>query len=169
MGSGKSTLGRTVARLTGMEVIDLDQYIEGRFHKSVRELFAERGEAGFRAIESAMLAEVAEFQDVLIACGGGTPCFGDNMKLMNSRGVTVWLNTTLESLHRRLCRGRYKRPLIANMTDDELMEYIKTSTEARRPFYSQAQIEFPSSELETRAEAESTARRFLQLLNITIP
>lgn len=168
MGSGKSTLGRTVARLTGMDVIDLDQYIEGRFHQSVSDLFAQRGEDGFRKIESAMLAEVAEFEDVIIACGGGTPCFGNNMDLMNSRGTTVWLNTNLTELHTRLCRGRHKRPLIAGMNDQELLEYIEQSTAKRYPYYSRAQIEFVSTLLDTRSEAEATALRFIKMLNLPL-
>ena len=75
MGTGKSTLGRAVARLGDIRFIDLDHYIEGRFHRSVSQLFEERGEDGFRKVEQAMLHEVGEFEDVIIACGGGTPCF----------------------------------------------------------------------------------------------
>lgn len=168
MGSGKSTLGRMIMRLTGCDVIDLDQYIEGRFHKSASQIFAERGEEGFRKVESAILAEVAEFSDVIIACGGGTPCFADNMELMNSHGTTVWLDTPIDNLHARLCRGRYKRPLIANMTDDELLQFIKTSTAARLPYYSKAKIRFVSTELDTRQQAELTARRLLDMLNIPV-
>lgn len=168
MGSGKSTLGRMIMRLSGIDVIDLDQYIEGRFHRSVSQIFDERGEEGFRKIESAMLAEVAEFSDVVIACGGGTPCFADNMELMNSHGTTVWLDAPISDLHSRLCRIRHKRPLIANMTDDELLQFIKTSTTARLPYYSKAKLRFASTELDTRQQAELTARRFLELLNIPV-
>jgi len=168
MGSGKSTLGRMIMRLTDLDVIDLDQYIEGRFHRSVSRIFAERGEEGFRKIESAMLAEVAEFSDVVIACGGGTPCFAGNMELMNSHGTTVWLDTPIANLHSRLCRGRHKRPLIANMTDDELLHFIKSSTAARLPYYSKAKIRFVSTELDTCHQAELTARRLLEMLNIPV-
>ncbi len=169
MGSGKSALGRAVNRLTGMEVIDLDLYIEGRYRKSISELFAERGEAGIRTIERAMLDEVSQFEDVVIACGGGTPCFGDNMALMNSRGITVWLNTPLDTLHRRLCRSRHKRPLIAKFNDDELLDYIRTHTEARRPYYSQARYELASAGLDSRSGADDVARQFLKLLGLPQP
>ena len=108
MGCGKSTLGRNVSRLTGVEFIDLDSYIEGRYHSSVRDIFAEKGEEGFRDIERRMLHEVAEFENVIVACGGGTPCFFDNMDYMNSKGTTVFLNTSLPKLHTRLMRGRHK-------------------------------------------------------------
>lgn len=75
MGCGKSTLGRNVARMTGFQFIDLDNFIEARFHASVKEIFASRGEEGFRDIERRMLIETSDFQDVIVACGGGTPCF----------------------------------------------------------------------------------------------
>ena len=98
MGTGKSTLGRAVARLGDIRFIDLDHYIEGRFHRSVSQLFEERGEDGFRKVEQAMLHEVGEFEDVIIACGGGTPCFFDNMDYMNSRGLTILLEAPLPCL-----------------------------------------------------------------------
>ncbi len=75
MGSGKTTLGRAYAKEMGLTFIDLDWYIEERFHTSVQKLFAQRGEEDFRRIEQKMLHEVADFEDVVIACGGGTPCF----------------------------------------------------------------------------------------------
>lgn len=90
MGSGKTTLGRAFARAEGLEFIDLDWYIEERLHKSISELFAERGEEGFRNLERKMLHEAGEFEDVVIACGGGTPCFFDNMEYMNRQGTTIF-------------------------------------------------------------------------------
>ena len=75
MGCGKSTLGRTVSAITGCRFIDLDTYIEGRYHHTVKELFALHGESGFRDLERNMLHEVGQFEDVVVACGGGTPCF----------------------------------------------------------------------------------------------
>ena len=85
MGAGKTTVGRALAKETGMQFYDLDWYIEGRMHKTVSQLFAERGEESFRRIEHNMLHEAAEFEDVIISCGGGTPCFFDNMEYMNAR------------------------------------------------------------------------------------
>ncbi len=166
MGSGKSALGRALNRLTGLDVIDLDMYIERRFHKSISQIFAERGESGFRSIETAMLDEVSKFEDVIVACGGGTPCFGQNMELMNSQGVTVWLNTPVDTIHRRLCRAKSKRPLIAHMTDEELFDYVSTSIEARRPHYSQAQVELTYSPTETGIDANASALQLLQLINM---
>lgn len=168
MGCGKSTMGRAVSGLTGMPFIDLDNYIERRFHLSVKEIFAQRGEDGFRDIERRMLQEVADFEDVLVACGGGTPCFFDNMEYMNSRGTTVFLNTPIPRLHSRLMRGRHKRPLIANRNDEELMVFIQKALADRWEHYTKAQIEFSSERLESRSEIENTAREFIELLSIPI-
>ena len=87
MGCGKSTLGRALADELGVQFIDLDAYIEERYHKKVSEIFAEMGEQDFRQMERRMLEEVAECSDVVVACGGGTPCYFDNVALMNSRGL----------------------------------------------------------------------------------
>lgn len=90
MGAGKTTLGKAFARELNIPFIDLDWYIEERLHKSIRELFIERGEASFRELERTMLHEVAEFENVIISTGGGTPCFFDNMEYMNDNGQTVF-------------------------------------------------------------------------------
>ena len=84
MGAGKTTIGKLLASNLNCEFYDLDWYIESRFHKSIPEIFAERGEDGFRQIEHSMLQEVVGFEDAVIAVGGGTPCFFDNMEIMNT-------------------------------------------------------------------------------------
>lgn len=166
MGCGKSTLGRSVSALTGMQFIDLDGYIEGRFHRTVSDIFAERGESGFREIERAMLHEVGEFEDVLVACGGGTPCFFDNIDWMNSHGTTVYLDTSIDKLFTRLKRGRHKRPLIADKSDDELREFIVNALESRMAHYSRANSVFKSDLLDNESEKSDTARRFINQFNI---
>lgn len=166
MGCGKSTLGRNVARISGLQFIDLDRYIETRFHANIRDIFASRGEDGFRMIERAMLREVGEFDDVIIACGGGTPCFFDNMEYMNGAGTTVLLDTSLDKLHTRLMRGRHKRPLIADKSDDELRTFIVEALDARMPFYSLATRRFRSDLLDDEVEVDETARRFIEEFNI---
>jgi shikimate kinase len=159
MGSGKSTLGRALSRATGIGFIDLDSYIENRYHKSISDIFATGGEAAFRDIERKMLSEVADFEDIIVACGGGTPCFNGNMELMNSRGTTVFLDTPVDTLHRRLCRARHKRPLIAAMDDGTLRRYIVTALESRLPSYSRAKATFASGQLDNASQiAESTAQ-----------
>lgn len=98
-------------------------------HKSISDLFAERGEEGFRLLEQKMLHEAGEFENVLIACGGGTPCFFDNMDYMNHTGETVFLDVCPEVLFRRLKIAKAKRPLLANKTDEELMQVITSALE----------------------------------------
>jgi len=166
MGCGKSTMGRAVSALTGVPFIDLDNYIEQRYHLTVKEIFAQRGEDGFRDVERRMLQEVADFENVIVACGGGTPCFFDNMEYMNAHGTTVFLNTPIERLHSRLMRGRHKRPLIANKSDEELLIFIKGALAKRMEHYSKAQIEFSSERLENKSEIANTAREFVELLSI---
>lgn len=162
MGCGKSTLGRALARATGKQFIDLDNYIEQRFHANVRDIFASRGEDGFRDVERRMLLEVSDFEDVIVACGGGTPCFFDNMERMNAAGLTVWLTATPETLHRRLCLGRHRRPLIAKKTDDELRQYIGETVAARSPFYSQAASTFSGDRLDDQAQIDESVGLFIE-------
>ena len=166
MGCGKSTLGRNVARMTGLQFIDLDNFIEARFHASVKEIFASRGEEGFRDIERRMLIETSDFQDVIVACGGGTPCFFDNMDWMNQAGTTVFLDTSVDKLHVRLMRGRHKRPLIADKNDEELRRFIVDALEARMPYYSKAEVVFKADLLDSECEKSDTARRFIKQLNL---
>ena len=161
MGCGKSTLGRTVSAMTGWQFIDLDNYIEQRFHRTVKEIFAEYGEEGFRRRERAMLQEVADFENAIIACGGGTPCFFDNMEWMNSHGTTVFLDTSVDKLHKRLMRGRHKRPLIADKTDEELLAFIHEALRTRMPHYSMAEKIFTADLLDSECEKSDTARRFI--------
>lgn len=168
MGCGKSTMGRAVSRITGREFIDLDHYIESRYRKTVREIFAEKGEQGFRDMERAMLHEVADFENVIIACGGGTPCFFDNMDYMNGRGKTVFLDTSLDKLHTRLMRGRHKRPLIADKDDEGLRRFIVEALGKRRPFYERAAYRFSSDLLESECEIDDTARRFISELGLAV-
>ena len=162
MGSGKSTLGRLVSRATGIDFIDLDNYIEARFSKSISSIFADSGEDGFRDIERRMLHEVAEMEDVLVACGGGTQSFFDNVDYMNSKGTTVWLRADNAVLHSRLMRGRHKRPLIASLDSEGLTRFIADALAKRDPFYSRAACRFETSLLETELDREVTASRFIE-------
>lgn len=162
MGCGKSTLGRAVRKLAGINFIDLDHYIENRFHTTISDLFATRGEDGFRKLERAMLEEVSAFEDTLIACGGGTPCFFDNMELMNSSGTTVWLDTPRPRIIERLIRNRSRRPLLADKTEAELQEFVDHAMDERTPFYSQASARFNGHDLEDRNQIRQTTEEFIK-------
>jgi len=138
MGSGKTTVGRQLALALGIQFYDLDWYIEMRYHRTVAQIFAERGEEGFREMERNMLHEAAEFENIVLSCGGGTPCFFDNMEYMNSLAETVYLKATPEVLAMHLKMGKVERPLVKGKTEEDLLQYIKDSLKVREPFYMQA-------------------------------
>lgn len=138
MGAGKTTLGKVLAQKMGLTFYDLDEYIEDRFHRTIPQIFAESGESGFRELERRMLHEVAEFEDVIISCGGGTPCFFDNMDYMNTCGETVFLNASPEALKAHLLMGKTQRPLIQGKSPEELLDFIKDSLQKRLPYYKKA-------------------------------
>ena len=135
MGAGKTTIGKALAAELGLRFYDLDWYIESRMRKTVAQLFAEMGEEGFRRIERNMLHEVAEFEDVLISCGGGTPCFFDNMQYINQQGQTLYLKASPDVLYKHLKMGKSVRPLLLNKTPDEVKAFISEQLATREPFY----------------------------------
>lgn len=139
MGSGKTTLGRHIAGRLGYDFIDMDAYIEEKNFKSVGEIFATQGEEKFRVLERNALIELSEFESVVIATGGGTPCFFDNMEVMNRSGLTVYLHLTPEELAERLEYSHAgKRPLLADRKGIELLEFISAGLKKRETFYQQA-------------------------------
>lgn len=138
MGSGKTTIGKMLAERYNLDFRDLDIYIEQRNFKTVTQIFKEKGEDGFRQIERNMLKEVAEFEDVVISAGGGTPCFFDNMEIMNSMGDTVYLEASAETLFDYLRTAKSERPLLRDKTDEEMLEYIRESLSKRVAFYEKA-------------------------------
>ena len=166
MGAGKTTLGKAFARAMGLTFVDLDWYIEERYHKTVRQIFEERGEDGFRELEKRMLHETGEFENVVISVGGGTPCFFDNMDYMNSVGETVFLDVDVKVLFRRLKVAKQQRPLLANKTDEELMTFIVEALQKRLPFYSKAKYVFNGERLEDRRQIQQSVERLKELLNL---
>ena len=166
MGAGKTTLGKALAKDLNVSFIDLDQYIERRYMKSVSQIFATRGEQGFREIESRMLREVGEFDDVIVSCGGSTPLIGDNMDFMLQHGQTVYLKCDNDTLLRRLKVARSQRPLIASKTDDELAAFIESETARREPGYLRAQYICPGDRLESRDQISDTITYLKQLLDL---
>ena len=159
MGAGKTTLGKLLAKKMGLEFIDLDWYIENRFRTTVSQLFATRGEEGFRTIERNMLHEVAEFENVLIASGGGAPCFFDNMDYMNTQATTIYLKSTPEILRVHLRMSKQQRPLIAQKNDEELDAFIRESLNKREPYYSQAKIAFDIGLLSSGSRIQDAVER----------
>ncbi len=138
MGAGKTTVGKELAKTLGVTFYDLDWYIESRMRKTVKQIFDNGGEESFRHIERNMLHEVAEFEDVVISCGGGTPCFFDNMEYLNQQGETIYLQASPEVLMQHLKMGKGVRPLLLGKTDEELSLYITAQLEEREKFYLKA-------------------------------
>ena len=167
MGCGKTTLGEPLARLMGRRFVDLDLYIEGGCGMSAKEIFAVHGEAYFRRLERESLKEIAASGgDVVVACGGGTPLYRGNMTLMNRVGITVWLTTNVDRITSRLVLPdqRSKRPLLNELTDEQIRASVIEGLEARKDFYSKAQLQFDSTLLECVEEIESTAQRLAAIL-----
>lgn len=165
MGAGKTTIGRRLAKEMGLMFYDLDWYIQSRMRRTVAEIFQENGEAGFRDIERRMLHEVAEFEDVVISCGGGTPCFYDNMDYLNRQGDTVYLKCSPDVLHAHLRMGKSVRPLLLGKTDDEVKAFVREQLERREPFYSRARHVFDVSLLDTSDKIEVSARKIMELVD----
>lgn len=139
MGAGKTSVGKVLARKLGMQFYDLDWYIEERYRKKICDIFAEKGEDGFRNIERNMLHEVAEFEGVVLALGGGTPCFFDNMDYLNQCGTTVFLDASPSTIVQHLKISHTVRPLLRDKQGDELLDFISTQIGQRMPYYSKAQ------------------------------
>lgn len=148
MGCGKSTLGRKLAKHAGLQFIDMDHYIEERNCKSVPQIFAEDGEAEFRKKERKALEELSAFSDVVIATGGGAPCFFDNVDLMNRTGKTIYLNIDPKILADRLMKSKTERPLIKGKSKDDLVKFIDETLQKRNEFYMQAHYQITQPDLD---------------------
>ncbi len=140
MGSGKTTTGRLLAERLWYEFADLDVLIEEREGMEVTEIFARKGEDYFRKVEAEVLESVLEGRNMVIACGGGTACFHDNMQKMKSAGITIYLKVSPELLARRLSGGPSSRPLVAGMQGEELKNYIRKLLAGREGWYRQCDI-----------------------------
>lgn len=166
MGAGKTTVGKELAAALGVTFYDLDWYITMRYHRSVPEIFAERGEEGFRELERRMLHEVAEFENVVVSCGGGTPCFFDNIDYMNSLADTIYLQATPEVLAMHLKMGKGKRPLLEGKTPEELETYIQEMLQTREPFYQKAKYTLDVSLLDSASKIQESVKLIRDMLNV---
>jgi len=150
MASGKSSLGKKVSRKVNYSFIDLDGWIELQQSQSITQIFTAQGEKAFREYERRALLELIELyknQQVLIAAGGGTPCFFDNIDVMCQNGTVIYLKHHSTSLSQRLQLNKAKRPLIQNLTDQEMENFVRKSLEQREPFYQKADIILTGTQL----------------------
>lgn len=166
MGSGKTTVGHALSQDLNLPFYDLDWYIESRMHSTVKEIFDTKGEEGFRRIEHNMLHEVAEFEDVIISCGGGTPCFFDNMDYLNQQGETVFLKCTPDVLYQHLKMGKTVRPLLLNKTPEEVREFINAQLKEREPFYNKAKHIIDVTVMDNREKIKITVDTIKKELGI---
>jgi shikimate kinase len=140
MGSGKTHLGKLWAATYDMPFYDLDEMIEYAEQCSIEQLFEIKGEAYFRIKESEILKTTLQYEHAIIACGGGTACYFDNIQWMNTHGKTVFLNQTEENIYFNICKDTHQRPLLTNKNETEVKAFIQMKYAERMPFYTQCQI-----------------------------
>jgi shikimate kinase len=145
MGSGKSHIGQLLSSAMGLHYIDLDKEIEKK-DMSISEIFEKKGEDYFRKLEREALLKTSALEKTIIACGGGTPCFFDNMEWLNRNGITVFLNPAIEILIERLINEREKRPLLLKKSDNEIHNYIIELLKTRMQFYQKADFEIQEAD-----------------------
>ncbi len=138
MGSGKTHWGKIWAEKYRFEFIDLDAAIERREQRTIVEIFEQSGEDIFRLLETKMLREMNRHENTIIACGGGTPCFHDNMQWMNEKGTTVYLDAPAGYLFGNIVKEKDQRPLVKTVNEAELLFFTEQKLKSRLPFYQRA-------------------------------
>lgn len=141
MGSGKTHWGHLLSQKLGFPFFDLDEQVIEHAGKSIVEIFTSDGEEQFRLQEKSVLHIITESHDSFVmACGGGSPCYFNNIEYMNQSGTTVWINTPLDILYKRLVAEKDKRPLIKELSDDQLRNFISKKFADRKIYYEQADV-----------------------------
>ena len=139
MGSGKTHWGEKLAQKLGLPFFDLDRQIEEKEGKSINQIFSEQGEEHFRLLEKDVLHLLAEsHESFVMACGGGTPCYYNNIAYMKKNGTVYWLHCSVDCLYKRLVAEKDKRPLIRDLSNEQLHSYIVKKYADRKIFYEQA-------------------------------
>lgn len=141
-GSGKSTLGRSLAAQLNFTFLDTDQVITEEENRSIEQIFSQDGEAYFRNKEREVLLKVLESENVVIATGGGAPCFFDNMEQINNKAISIYIDPPVKSIALRLMNDKKNvRPMVAGKTGQEILEFLEMKIKERKPFYSRAHIQ----------------------------
>lgn len=161
MASGKTTLGRALAEAIGWHFLDLDAEIERREGKPIAAIMEIEGEEGFRRKESEALRHTASLRQTVIACGGGTPCWRDNMEFITLHGHSLWLLASPARLAERILAAGPTRPLVAGLEGDALTAHITSHLLRRQPFYCRAEWRLSGEHLESPAEIAAAVDDFL--------
>lgn len=162
MGAGKSVIGRRIANSLELSFYDLDEEIESRYKMSVSSIFKKYDEACFRKLETTVLESFSKQDNFVLSCGGGTPCFANNMNLMNSLGTTIYIKMLPEELTYRIANSFHKRPLAEGKSEEELSAYVNNTLRIREPFYSMAKITIDGS----GTDKDELTDRILQSIEI---
>ena len=160
MGSGKSTTGKKLAPKLAYDFIDMDAHIEQQEGRLISDIFAKDGEAYFRALEQKALQSISLKEKVVVSTGGGTPCFFNNMEVINNAGYSVYLKVEVEKIIGRLKNGTEKRPLVADLSSEELEKQVRERLATREPFYNKAKMIYTS---------DGSANRDVEKLSVIIP
>ena len=138
MGSGKSLIGKQLAKKLHLKYIDLDNFIEESEKRTIADIFNNSGETYFRELEKKYLKEIIKEDNILVSTGGGTPTIHGLMDIMNNVGETIYLECCTKILFTRLHQNKEKRPMISVLSDKSLRRYIEYKMEERKIFYKKA-------------------------------
>ncbi len=141
-GVGKSTLGKRIAKQLDWQWIDLDLFIEHKFNTTISDIVAKEGEAYFREIEKNALVEIADKKNTVISCGGGTPTYFDNSKLMSASGLCIYLNADIKFILTRIIQSKQKRFLFKDLENDALFSAIEELFKMRKVYFERAELQF---------------------------
>ncbi|WP_147205381.1 shikimate kinase [Segetibacter aerophilus] len=151
MGAGKSFWAEKLKKRFKVPAYDLDSLVEMMEEKSIKEIFEEDGEEYFRKAEAKMLRLFSEKKQFIVSCGGGTACYNDNMKWMNKHGITIWIDEPVEVLSERLSKEKSHRPLIKDLDDEALNNFLSSKLEERATFYDQSAYRLSGDKLSETA------------------
>jgi len=154
MACGKTSVAKLIAKKSAFKYIDLDAYISLKERMSISDIFKSKGEIYFRKIESRYLEDILMHKNAyVLAIGGGTPCYGQNMELINNHATSIFLSVSINTLVSRLKSEKKSRPLVANIKDSDLHEFVAKHLFERLPFYEKAQHVIDGSDKDTETIA----------------
>ena len=155
MGSGKTLVSKELSILNNFKIFDLDTEISKQNNSSIAEIFKKKGEIFFRKTEKEVLEKILSSEkNIILSLGGGTPCYYNNINRINEKTISVFLKTNVKTLAQRLSSEKDKRPLIQNISNEDLPEFIAKHLFERNPFYNQAKITINTDNLSAREIAE---------------